>query len=248
MMRRLLFTTVLLAFAGVATAQSHVDPGEARGEVNIVWAVPQGDFGDALDGTGLGLSAFFGGRIPNAPIVLGTELGLVNYGSNTDLALHGLFDTPAGGPAGMPLQAVSVERSDNFLLGHLVARLQPAEGPLLPYLDLLGGLRYFHTRTDIESDLVVFRNGIDHTSSSKDLALSFGFGAGIEVRMLTGRFGLDSRTSTVSVHAGARYLFGDEVEYVTGRSIQQIDRRLVNLDAETRTDLILAHFGIRVRR
>lgn len=241
MVRIILTSAILMVVAAdAAWAQRPADrTDETRAEVNFVWAIPQNEFSDRLDAEGLGFTAFFGGRVPDAPIVLGTELGLINYGAHERLAMHEF---------GVPLEVVHVEQTNNILMGHLVLRLQPNTGAIQPYVDLLGGLKYFLTRTRVNSDVVVFREGFSSVSNFRDAALSYGFGGGLELSVLNAPLGWDGRTAVVSLHGGVRYLLGAEAKYLREGSPMLINGRFVFDSVRSRTDLLVPHFGIRVRQ
>ena len=59
-------------------------------------------------------------------------------------------------------------------------------------------------------------NTIGNKENSSDLALSYGLGAGLDVRLHTG----DS--VIISAVVSARYLFGEKAKYVTPSSIRII--------------------------
>lgn len=64
-----------------------------RAELNGGAVLPTGTFADNVDGSAVGASAFIGGRIPNSPFVLGSELGFYNYRTSFRLSVYStVFD------------------------------------------------------------------------------------------------------------------------------------------------------------
>lgn len=244
MCRRIIW---ILCLAGLTASGSFAQTGdEARAEINFAAGIPQGDFEDGLDATPIGATAFIGGRVPNLPLVLGTELGFLNYGSSSELAIYSTA-LVRGGDQPVPVEALSVSSSSNIVLGHLVARLQAPTGRFQPYVDALVGLKYFITRVDIDSDIIVFRNGLSQDSHARDVAFSYGVGGGIELLAYELPSMWDGSTVGVSLHAGVRYLFGGEADYVRPEGAQTSDGRIVFTEERTRTDLLLPQFGIRIQ-
>ncbi len=247
-MRRYISTAIALLITFSTAGAQFQDAGEVRAEVNLAAGLPQGEFDRHLDANVFGFGTFIGGRVPGLPLILGTELGYLNYGSDSRLRIHDtVFDGAIGEDLAVPVEAVRTGVSNNLLLGHLVVRLQPLQGPFQPYVDALAGIKYFATRVNVESDVIAFRHGLSQDSWITDPAFSYGVGGGFELPLHQQRAVLSDRTSTISLHAGVRYLFGTRAEYATENSLHELDGRL-NVDAvKSRTDLIVPHIGLRVR-
>lgn len=248
-MRKLFSTALVLVFTlSPAFAQLH-DGGHVRAEVNAVAAFPQGDLDRQIDGKAAGISTFVGGPVPGSPFVLGSEIGYLNYGTDSRLRLHStVFDEGIDEDLAIPLEAVNTSVSNNILLGHLVVRLQPLQGRFQPYVDGLAGLKYFVTRLRVDSDVVAFRRGLDQDSHVTDFAFSYGVGGGFELRLYEHESPWRDKPANVSIHGGLRYLFGTPAEYAAKGSFREVDGRILVDEVETHTDMLVPHFGIRVSR
>ncbi len=231
-----------------AYAQFH-DPGEMRADVHVTLGIPQGDLGDRIDRNAYGVGALIGGRVPGLPLILGSELGFLNYGTDSRLSIHStVFDAGVDRDLAVPVEAMNVNVAKNVLLGHFVARLQPTEGVFQPYVDVLAGVKSFVTRVNVDSDVIVFRRGLSQDSRITDLAFSYGVGGGLELALYEYKSGWHDRPAKMSLYGGVRYLFGTKAEYVGEGSWTEVNGRLVFDTVESRTDLLVPHFGIRVRQ
>lgn len=248
-MWRLISTVILFALTIMPAASQPKPGGEMRADFSLSAAIPQGELDDGIDGEAVGVSAFFGGPVPGGFLVLGSEFGLMNYGTQSLLSVHStVFDDGIDDDLAIPLEAVNTRASNNIFMGHLVARLEPGAGVFRPYVDLLGGIKYFATRLTVESDVVVFRNGLDQDSYVTDFTFSYGVGGGIRLELYeyTSRWSHDA--TRVSLHAGVRYLFGTTGTYVPAGSLREEGNLLVVDQVTSRTDLIVPQFGISIRR
>ncbi|GIV60254.1 hypothetical protein GQ464_002060 [Rhodocaloribacter litoris] len=247
-MRRWVLAALPIFFASSLALGQSREQGEVWAEINFAAGVPQGAFDERLERDAYGLLGFLGGRVPGSPLVLGSEVGFLHYGTGSRLSLHrSPLDDGLTGDFALPLEALNVAVTNNVLMGHLVLRLQPSRGVFLPYVDVVGGLRYFVTHIDVESDVVIFRRGLDQDARVTDLALSYGAGGGFELVVHTWEDAWEG-TARASVHAGLRYLFGTEAEYAASAAFEEIDGRILLDLARSRTDMLVPVFGFRVRR
>lgn len=246
-MRRWIPITLALFFTASVAAGQIQDSGEPRVELNVAAGVPQGEFGRKLDGNAFGAGVFIGGRVPGSPLVLGTDVALMNYGSESRLSIHAaVFDEGFDDDFAVPVEALSTHVSNNIILGHFVARLQPHTGVFRPYMDVLAGVKYFASRIKVDSDILIFRHGISQDAWETDLAFSYGVGGGFELALYRLPSAWRDGTNTVSLHAGVRYLFGTNADIVRENSLRQDGDRLAVELVESRTDLLVPVFGLRV--
>lgn len=229
-----------------AAAQTHDQTGP-RADLYLSAGLPQGDLDRTID-EAFGGGLFIGGRVPGSPLVLGTDLAMMNYGSETRLSIHDtVFDDGIGDDFAVPVEALSTRASNNLILGHLVARIEPLTGVFRPYAEVLAGAKYFATRLRVDSDVVVFRNGITHDAWETDLAFSYGVGGGFELAVYEVQSAWSAEPTTVSLHAGARYLFGTDADVAMARSLHRDGHRVAVALVESRTDLLVPIFGLCVR-
>lgn len=246
-MRRL--TSILIAFAFIvhpAFGQFH-SGGAVQAEINATAGIPYGEFDRQIEGEAAGMSAFIGGPVPRSPFVLGSEIGFLNYGTDTQLRLYStVFDAGVDRHLAVPVEAVSTTASNNVLLGHFVVRLQPIRGPFQPYVDAVGGMKYFITRLRADGDVIVFRRGLSQDAHFTDFAFSYGFGGGFELRLYEHASVWSEKTAHVSLHAGLRYLLGTEATYALAGSMRDVGGRILVDEVESRTDMLVPQLGIRV--
>ncbi|MEM6783112.1 MAG: outer membrane beta-barrel protein [Bacteroidota bacterium] len=222
----LLFTLITFGLFAptTATAQGLVGGG-------LILGIPQGEFGDATDNVGFGASGMALYQFPLTPIAIGVEGTFMIYGRER-------FNVPLGaGPLGNV--RVDVVTDNNIAQGHLVLRLlPPTPGPITPYADALLGFSYFWTQSRVEDDGFDDDEPIFDSVNFDDFAFSYGFSAGVGIRLhqsLTGSLLLDLRV---------RYLLGSEAEYLQDDDFNpdgSIDFSEVD---RSRTDLLIPQIGV----
>jgi hypothetical protein len=222
----------LLALPGAASAQHQVTAGLAITD-------PRGEFDDNTD-TGFGFA--------------GSYLYALNPGRTVSIGLGGLFQSYGStqrrarlSPT-IPDITVDIETSNNtaFLQGLL--QFKAPTGRMQPYAQGMGGYGWFFTTTSIEDPF----NGqtILSDTNQSDGTWIWGGGGGMLVRVYEGQprptlsayevAGAPAREPVRAyVDAGARWLGGNEVEYLKEGSLItddgefDIDPRLARSDIET---------------
>lgn len=248
----LLLTTAALLVASPAAAQDGLNPPpdsepKISGQFNVrgTIGVPQGGLRNNISGPGGGLHLYLGGWTGERPLLVGVDVGILNYGRTTD-------QVPFSSTVG-PRVPVEVTTSNNVLETHLSLRLQPRNGRLRPYVEGLAGFKYLFTRTRIGDDSGDDNLGDDIASSTNydDFALSGGAGAGIDVRVFQPE---DSakKVRAVSLHLGVQYLLGSEAEYLSEGQLsdENNDGRLDQSELEvrrSRTTFLQPQFGVTLR-
>lgn len=246
MSKRVLLSVILLIFAGNSLAQAQ-QKREVRTELSVVWGFAQGAFGDNLDRPIPGILLSFGGRTPNLPLVLTTEIGWLNYGFDNYLEIR----YPNGNAPASGLSVVNVETGNNILMTHLVARVFPYEGEISPYIDVLLGFKYLRSDVFIESEAIVgdddlitiVDDGQILTSSTfSSFTLSYGVGAGVDIVVFDGL----KSGGTLSLNLGVRYLFGSEADYLAESSITPTASGVLFEQVESDTDMLIPKLGLRI--
>jgi hypothetical protein len=233
----LLASLFLALFALSSPARAQV----GSGGVNLVLAIPQGEFADRLDGAvGFGLSGEFVAHIPNTPVGFGIGGTFLIYGQER---IRERFGSGALGRI-----EVDVVTSNNIALGHVLLRLQPPQGTFRPYADALVGVNYLFTESRIED--VDFDDDQDIASSTNfdDAALSYGIGGGVMARVFSGRSKDSGRPYAIFVDARLRYLFGGEADYLREGDIEADGNGdpIYNV-TRSDTDLLLPQLGVTFR-
>jgi hypothetical protein len=243
-----------LLVASPATAQPAINPeavpdGEPTisGQVNLrgTIGVPRGDLRSNIEGLGGGLHGYIGGWVDDRPLLIGLDVGIINYGRTVD-------EVPFNSTVG-PRVPVEVTTNNNVAEAHLSLRLQPRRGRFRPFVEGLFGFKYLFTRTAIEDEGFGDDHGDDIADRTNydDFALSGGAGAGLDVRL----YRQESAAKTlqaVSLHLGVWYLLGQEAEYLAEGALEDtndngmIDRSEMDV-RRSRTTFLQPQFGVTFR-
>ena len=188
---------------------------------------PQGEFGDNVDNTGLGLNAGFNYRIGHSPVLIGVSFGFLQYGSVSRSALLS---------PDIPELIVDVQTSNNILATHFLARYEFGyESRIRPYVEGLVGLHYLWTQTSIDdSDDDISSTNFDDSTGS------FGGGGGV----LIGLYHNAASPFHIDLDLGARWLSGGDASYLTEGSIIRENDTIKYVVTESSTNLIFTNFGV----
>jgi opacity protein-like surface antigen len=205
---------------------------EFQAGLDFITVVPRGEFKENVGNNGYGAGGNFLVRLGSSPLLVGGDLGVVVYGSESREEV--LSPT-------IPNVRVRVRTSNNILLTHFLLRLQPTRGRVRPYADGLIGLKRLFTQTSIGDS---FGDDDDNLLSSTDLSdttLSYGFGGGLQVQ-------LNSRDKpAVLLDGKVRYLRGGRAEYLRKGSIRQVSGGVVYDVLSSRTDVVAVQIGVTFR-
>lgn len=239
-MQRFAFAVSLLLLPGAALAQP-----EGPNQVSAALAIssPRGEFDENTD-TGFGFEGTYLRSItPNRVVGIGLSGAFLGYGSTSRRVP--LSNT-------IPDILVDVETSNNtaFVLGVFEVRVP---GSVQPYLQAVGGGGFFYTTTSLEdtrNDQVILSD-----TNQSDATWVWGGGGGLRFRVWEADPDPEREAarpggprSRVYIDAGARYLKGNEVEYLKEGSLVtddgefDIDPRL----ARSEIELVRYHVGVTV--
>ena len=230
LVRAILLLSAILAFLSVPVAAQNFAVGG-----DFIIGFPQNQFRDNVNDQGFGGSAHFGYFLGDTPIMVGADVGFLNYGT----VQHFESFSPD-----IPEVTVEVRTTNNILLTHGFVRLQPQEGPVRPYVEGLLGFKYFFTRSSITDDFS--SEPIASSTNFDDLAGSWGVGTGVDIRLWENhrRGGI----TNVSLTLAAKYLWGSDAEYLKKGSIRRDPNGGVTfLVFRSRTDMLVPSIGARVR-
>lgn len=224
---------------------SNLQAQELQFGLDFQLGVPQNEFELQLGNRlGYGVGAMFGVRLPNTPVMLGVDLGFMNFGTETR-------DEPLS--TTIPDIRVEVENSYNLFHGDLLLRLISPGNTVRPYLDGLVGFNHFFTETVLRQ-----RGGfgeqpdILRDTNFRDTSLSYGFGAGFQFKVYSDRGGRSvdsdgfSGPYSVYIHLNSRYMFGREAEYLKEGSIIRENGNVTYDVVQSKTDLLYFKLGITV--
>ncbi|MBN4056418.1 outer membrane beta-barrel protein [Rhodothermus sp. AH-315-K08] len=196
-------------------------------------AIPQGAFAQNVNQPGFGGNFHAGIQLKNSPFLVGIDAGIQVYGYESRWVP--LSNT-------IPDITARVETTNNIAQFHGLLRLQAPEGSVRPYIDGLYGFKYLYTRTSLQDDL--FDEEVLGSTNFDDFALSYGFGAGIDIRLYDGPMGEDERQGSVYLSLGARYLLGGEAEFLREGDIERLPGAIRFTTTRSRVDLFQPRIGV----
>ena len=234
--RLLLFFVTLAVWWGIGSHSAFAQRAEVGG--NFLLGLPQNEFRDNVIDKGAGLSGNLGGFIENSPVMIGVDIGFLNYGSE---GREEIFSET------IPDVTVDVRTTNNILMLHGFVRIQPQKGSLRPYVEGLYGFKYLFTRTTIRDNW--FEDPIASSTNFDDLAASWGLGTGVDIKIWEGRRrGRHHKACDISLNLSTRYLWGSKAEYLKEGSItREPDGTLTYSVYRSRTDMLVPQFGLRFR-
>lgn len=225
---RLVLIAVLILWMGDATPSQ---AQEIQLGIDFATVIPRGEFKQNIDNNGYGVGGQFAVRVARSPILLGSDLGFVNYGSEER--------TEQLSPS-FPEIELKVRTNNNIVWTHFMLRAQPRTGSVRPYVDGLIGFKYLFTDTSITNDFN--DEEIASTKNFSDLTLSYGFGGGVQFRLAE-----TGRGRQILFDTKLRYLRGSRAEYLKKGSIRR-DNGTVSFDVlSSRTDVLAFQAGITFR-
>ena len=205
-----------------------------QGTLDFSLGYPQGEFKENINKTALGLGLTFGVNLAESPLLLGIDLGILNYGR--DKRVEFLY--------GVPEFQFTVVHSYNIFQGLVFLRFQPVKhGNFRPYLDALAGVNYFWTDTSLEDD-----DGDDEeitlAVNHDDVTFAYGLGGGVMVNFARKRPRAGkSRGTDFFLDLRVRYIFGGKLEYLRKGSIVIEDQQVTYLVYESHSDLLTFQIG-----
>ncbi len=227
----LIITIILCIHPALSQAQ------ELQIGLDLDIGVPQRDFSDQLDRVGVGLGITGAYLFPDTPFMLGLDFGFMNFGK--DVREEPLSPT-------IPDLRVVVENRYNLVSGNLMFRLIPQPQAFRPYVEGLFGFNYFFTETAIVERGSLSGEDKLRDTNFEDIALSYGFGAGLQLRLYQDKVPDREETSPAAVYLtlASRYMLGREAEYLQQGSVI-IENGNVTYDiSRSKTDMLYFKFGI----
>ncbi len=225
---------IVFLFLSTVCGSSLLHAQNFQGGLNFLVGLPQGEFKRNVDKAGFGIAGTIGWAPRESPVMLGLELGFMVYGSETR---REPFSTT------IPNVFVDVNTSNNFFLGHLILRTQPAAGSIRPYLQGMVGVNYLFTRTKIEN-AGNFGEEIASSEDLSDAAFSYGGGGGVMFRVWTQDENETEGVQEVLIDVGARYVVGNEARYLKEGSIRYVGGKVAYDINSSKTDLLELQVGV----
>lgn len=232
-----LFTLIIL-LSGSVICQQSASAQELDAGINFQVVLPQNEFGESINTTGLGVNLNGLYRFPQSPFGLGLDFNFINFGRDTR-------DEPLSST--IPDLKVRVENEYNLVQGFLVAKVQPQDGVLRPYAEGLAGFNYFYTQTSIENRRSPGDEPIATDTNFEDWAFAWGGGGGLMIRVFDRRgsekYNSENPLAAGYLNLGARYLNGSEAEYLREGSIVVNNGNVTYDTLQSRTDMLVLQIG-----
>ncbi len=227
--KSMIFLLVMFVLSGNVFAQN------MRGGLNFIISNPQGEFADNVTNTGFGAAIDFGWHPHGSPLVIGTNLGFVNYGRETR---HVPFSLT------IPDVTVEVTNTNNIVMFDLFVGVEPVYGAVRPYFGGMIGMSYLFTRTTIKDD-----NDLDEIASStnlSDVAFNFGPAGGVRFRVWENPepVGAEVTVRDVLIDVGFKYMLGSEADYMKEGSIIRTGSNLEYDVYRSKTNLLIFQIGV----
>lgn len=197
-------------------------------------AQPNGQFKQQYDGYPIGIAANFSAPLGRSPLEIGFGYAWNNMGSQTE-EVSVLIGQDQDGDNIYENGDLQIRSNTNRF--QMMARLRPFNGMIQPYFDGVAGLETYRTKTTIEvvSDFVGYSEGQNADTQLFDMTYSFGWAAGLRIRLAPNIF-LDGRFES---------LIGGPAKYVDQNSIQIADGTEIEFDTRSsRTDKFTYQLGL----
>lgn len=230
-------TTTLIIVLFLFIGHVHTAAQELQLSLDLDIGIPQRDFSDQLDRAGVGLGISGAYQFKNTPVMLGLDFGFINFGK--DVREEPLSTT-------IPDLRVEVENRYNLVTGNLLLRLIPQPQAFRPYVEGLFGFNYFFTETAIRERGSFSSEDKLRDTNFEDVALSYGFGTGLQLRVYQDKVPVREETSPAAVYLtlASRYMLGHEAEYLQQGSISIENGNVFYDVSRSKTDLLYFKFGI----
>ena len=219
------------AAAGAQLQLARSGPDRGAFSIDVVVAQPLGAFRDYVK---------IGGGIDGSLLVnlsrdrawgLRVEGGFLNYGNETKR-------TRLSNTIGDRIQ-VDVNTSNNIARFGLGPQLSVPHGRVRPYVHATGGLAYFFTQSSVEG-IDDQENDFARTTNFSDWTFNWGAGGGLLIPFST-------KSNTVSLDLGARYLKNGDTRYLREGSIRDLaDGSIEITPIESEVELVLYSVGVSI--
>lgn len=227
-MKKLLSLSVVLLFVFVLRINGQM----AGGNLTLGW--PQGEFKENVDriayGGSVEASLFKPG--PVHPFNVGVSFGYIIYGDETVRRPFSNTISRVG---------VDVNTTNTMLNFHLMFKLHPFKGDVMPYAEGLIGGNYLFTESKIED----IDDGYELVSSTNfdDFSFSYGGGGGFLIKLVDKLE--DDGGPSLYLDIKGRYLIGTEAEYLVQGSIEEDGQGSVTYKVDkSATDIFTFHIGV----
>jgi opacity protein-like surface antigen len=202
--------------------------------------LPQKDFEDHNNKTGLGIGLNLFYNIENSPIHLGLKFGWMNFASTTEQR-----------PWSMTIPDVKVDVTTDYKMYNmdLALRVMPEFGPIRPYIEAMAGFNNLSTTTTVEDiNKNDEYNDIASSDDKSDWTYNYGFGGGIAFNVYRGITDEPVRRYwEFLIDLNVEYLFGGTAEYIVPNSKDIENGQSIYETAKSKTDILAFRMGVSFR-
>lgn len=185
---------------GAAVPRAYIPPLSLG--INLDVGFPMQALRDNLDQTGVGASITFLAALRKLPLRFGLNAGYMGYDSQSLF-----YRTVVGGF----LRDYLLETNVGLLHGHVHMRyMLPLAGKVNPYVEGVAGFKYFFTTSQLYEDFGFELVLVDGFTGQDDFVLSYGAGAGLELRVF--------RDPSFGIDLGVTYMLGSQATYLVRRN------------------------------
>ncbi|CAN5475883.1 hypothetical protein BH23BAC3_BH23BAC3_22170 [soil metagenome] len=181
-MKKLLILSITILLSTFTVHAQEINAG-----LNFQVVIPQNEFSESINTNGLGMNVYGLYRFADTPFGLGLDFNFNNFGKDTR-------DEPLSST--IPDLRVRVENEYNLIQLLMLAKLQPRDGILRPYLEGLAGFNYFYTETSITDRRTSASDPIASDTNFEDWAFAWNGGGGLMIRVFDFR---DRESSALTI-------------------------------------------------
>lgn len=234
-MKSINWKLTIVAACAIVVAINASAVAQPMGGLGFIVGLPQGELDDNIENNGFGLDFYGGYGLDPLPLMIGADLGILQYGSESR-------EEPFSNT--IPDVTVKVETKNTIFLGHALLRLGPTRGAVRPYLDGLIGLKVFSTDTSVKDDSD--DEEIASSNNQRDTSFSYGVGGGLNIQLYQSPAPTNDSPTRVFLDLQVRYLPGGEAEYLKEGSITRENGQIKYDLLRSETDLITTFVGVTV--
>lgn len=200
---------------------------------------PLSGFANTMNRSGFGATFQGGYQLKNKPVMLGLDVGFLNFGRDRRNESFSLT---------IPDATVLVENTYNLIHSSLLLRLVPPTGEIRPYFEGAIGFNYLYTETTIENTDSYLEEPIARSTNFDDFAFSYGAGAGLLIELhsypVTDILEGTTRIERIMLNLMGRYKAGGTAEYLKKGSITVQNGQTLYDVSRSKTDLFYYTVGV----
>jgi len=214
-------------------------------ELKALSGIPVGQFVDHLGQTVWGGSLYVSYHPKETPFTIGAQIGIARYGSEN------ISDIP-GHPVG---PSAGTDYAYSMFLSHAILRYEPSQTRIIPYLEVLVGVKWLFTKKHLGTttstpvligDWFMMIDSEDTKTVLSSVAPSYGLGGGLKLCIIELNKNRNANSSPTFLYLNlqGRYLFGGKARYLRKGGISfQDSQRTLDIH-RSRTDMLFFNIGI----